>query len=482
VLVPAYALLVACLGLYGLHRLVLVATWWRTRSRPPVVPELPAVLPRVTVQIPVYNERDVVARVVEAVAALDWPTDRLQIQLLDDSTDDTAACAAGAVARARARGIDVDVRRRTARTGFKAGALAEGLRTATGELVAIFDADFIPAPDFLHRLVPHFSDPQVGMVQAAWGHLDRDNSALVRAQAALLDGHFAIEHTARHRGGHWFNFNGTAGTWRRSCIDDAGGWQGDTLTEDLDLSYRAQLRGWRFVYRPDVVVPAELPASVGAFCTQQRRWAKGSVQTARKLRPAVLRSGAPLATRLEALFHLHANLAWPLSLALAILLPFVAVLEPSNSLARHVLVDLPGFLVTLGGNATFYALAAPRGRRREVPLALLLAVGISARQSAAVVEGLLGRRGEFARTPKQGRGQGSYRSAGGGWPGIEPALATLHLGAAAYLVVAAPERWGSVPFLLLFAGGFGWVAAARFAEARARAESEGVDLAAAAAK
>lgn len=481
-LLSAYALLVGCLGVYGVHRLALVATWWRTRGRAPPVPPLPGLLPRVTVQVPVFNERDVVARVLDAVAALDWPADRLQVQLLDDSTDDTGSCAAGPIARARARGIDVEVRRRDARAGFKAGALAEGLRSATGELVAIFDADFVPGRSFLRDLVPHFADPGVGMVQAAWGHLDRDASRLTRAQAALLDGHFAIEHAARHRGGHWFNFNGTAGIWRRACIDDAGGWQGDTLTEDLDLSYRAQLRGWRFVYRPDVVVPAELPASFAAFAGQQRRWAKGSVETARKLRRAVITSSAPLSTRAEAMVHLHANLAWPLSLALAVLLPLVVLFGPADSLARHLLVDLPGFLVTVVGNATFYLCAAPPGRKRDVPLALLLAVGIAASQAAAAVEGMRGRRTEFARTPKRGSAAGSYRAAVRGWPAVELSLAALHLGTAAWVVAAEPGRWGSVPFLLLFAVGFGWVGAGTARELRERVELEGSDLAAAAAK
>ncbi len=466
-LIATYAALVFILSLYGAHRFALALVWAWTRDRTPVVPPLPTMLPFITVQLPVFNERDVVGRLIDAVAAFDWPADRFEIQLLDDSTDDTARCASASLQRARARGIDARVLHRADRTGYKAGALAAGLATARGSFVAIFDADFVPQPDFLRALVPHFTDPGVGMVQARWTHLNADASALTRAQAVLLDGHFVIEHVARNRGGAWFNFNGTAGIWRREAIVAAGGWQHDTLTEDLDLSYRAQLAGWRFVYRVDHVVPAELPDSLGGFRSQQRRWAKGSMETAAKLRGRILQASAPTRARVEALFHLHANFSWLLALALAILLPAVVLFGPSSGWSRHLLVDLPGFVLATSGNVLFYALGQPPGRRRRVPLALILAIGITVSQTVAVLEAWRGVRTPFIRTPKCGAGVGSYRAQRATTVPFELALAAWHLGAVAAVLTMAPERWGSVPFLLLFGCGFGWVGGAGLLDAYA---------------
>ncbi len=461
-----YAVLVGTLCLHGLHRYVHLARFWRTVRRDPIVPAMPAELPVVTVQLPVYNERDVVARLVDAAAALDWPADRLHIQLLDDSSDDTAACAQGALHRARTRGLTVELIQRRDRTGFKAGALAHGLATARGELVAIFDADFVPPRDFLRRLVPHFADPTVGVVQARWGHLNDGDSALTRAQALMLDAHFRLEHLGRNRSGAWFNFNGTAGIWRRAAIEAAGGWQGDTLTEDLDLSYRAQAAGWRFVYRDDVVVPAELPATLAAFRAQQSRWAKGSVETLRKLGARVLRAPVPLWVRAEALQHLSANLAWPLALGVALLMPAVALSSGGNTL-RHLVLDLPAFFFATVSHAAFFA-AAPlagdvatpsrAGWRRliDLPAAVLLGIGMSVNQSRAVYEALRGRRSAFVRTPKQGTGTGSYRAALAEGLPVEGLLCAWHL--VGILGAVALGHYGSVPFLALFAVGFGWVA------------------------
>ncbi|MCA9493397.1 MAG: glycosyltransferase, partial [Myxococcales bacterium] len=269
----AYLAVLSLLSVNGLHRLWMVIAFWR--RRPSIAPPDPAEWPVVTVQLPVFNERYVVERLIRAVAALDWPRDRLEIQVLDDSTDDTTELSARLVDELRAQGHDIQLVHRTDRTGFKAGALAAGLAVAKGDLVAVFDADFVPTPDFLRRLVPWFADPGVGMVQARWGHLNAEQDWLTAAQATLLDGHFVIEHTARNASGRWFNFNGTAGIWRRQAIVDGGGWQHDTLTEDLDLSYRSQLAGWRFLYLPEVVAPAELPPDMRAFKAQQHRWAKG---------------------------------------------------------------------------------------------------------------------------------------------------------------------------------------------------------------
>ena len=450
-----YLALVLALCLHGLHRAVLVWTAWRFRSVGPPEGGLPDLLPLVTVQVPLYNERDVAPRLVEAVVALNWPPDRLQIQILDDSTDDTLVGCEAALRLARQKGVAVEVLRRSRREGYKAGALQAGLASARGELIAIFDADFVPAPDFLQRMVPSFTDPAVGMVQARWGHLNEPASALTRAQALMLDGHFVVEHTARFRAGLWFHFNGTAGLWRRRCVEAAGGWSADTLTEDLDLSYRAQLAGWKFVYRVEEVVPAELPDSLSAFCTQQSRWARGSMQTLRKLLFPLLRSSAPLKNRVEAILHLCANLAWPLGLGVALLLPAVVGLPVQHHLIR-VLVDGPAFVISTGANILFYTVA--RGGKWD-PLAilrvLLLGVGLSVNQSRAVLVGLLGGSGAFIRTPKRGDRAHSYGPELARLPLIELGLALWNLWGLGVAVMAS--RWGAVPFLLLFSAGFSWV-------------------------
>ncbi len=455
-LLVIYVGVVGILSAHGLHRLVLLWQWRRGRARAPVAPVLDErALPMVTVQLPVFNERDVIARLVDAAAALDWPADRLEIQVLDDSTDDTAERAAPAIARARARGVTIHLITRPDRSGYKAGALAWGLARARGELIAIFDADFVPASDFLRATVPHLADPGVGMVQAAWGHLNADASVLTRAQAVLLDGHFRVEQVARNRSGAWFNFNGTAGVWRRTCIDAAGGWQHDTLTEDLDLSYRAQLAGWRFVFLEGHVAPAELPDTLSAFHAQQRRWAKGSIETGRKLAGRILRAPVSWGTRLEALAHLGANLAWPLVVLLSVLLPFV-VMGRGTASTGHLWLDLPVFGFSIGTNALFYWHASP-SRRRWLPAVLALAIGMALSQSVAVFQGLRGRRSEFVRTPKNGGTRGSYHALGAALPWELP-IGALHLGTAVW--AAGQLQFGSIPFLLLFGCGYLWVGGA----------------------
>ncbi len=459
---PVYAGLLGLLALHGAHRWWLVAR--ALRAAPVPEPELRSELPTVTVQLPVYNEPAVVARLVDAAAALDWPRDRFEVQLLDDSTDDTAERAAPAVARARAAGVRVSVLRRADRAGFKAGALAAGLAQASGELIAVFDADFVPSPDFLRRLVPHFGDPAVGMVQARWGHLNPDASVLTRGQSRLLDAHFRVEHRGRHGAGCWFNFNGTAGVWRRAAIDAAGGWAGDTLTEDLDLSYRAQLAGWRFVYRDDVVVPAELPETMTAFLAQQRRWARGSVQTFRKLGRRLLVADAPLRLRAEALHHLSSNLAWPLALAVSGMLPLLAAGRgPGGGLLDSL--GTVAFVAASGSHAAFL-LAAGRARRGDVALALVLALGLAWSQSVAAVAGLLGPVGTFVRTPKLGgvaaRGRGGERSVP-----VELGLA-LWQGYGIFAAITAGNL-RALPFLLWFFLAYGWVAWGRLGFGQAAA-------------
>ncbi|MCK6505830.1 glycosyltransferase [Myxococcota bacterium] len=479
----AYLLVVGLLGLYGLHRLLIVGLYRRHRDRPPA-PLSPGALPVVTVQLPVYNEPAVVERLVDAACALDWPAERLEIQVLDDSDDGSTARAEVAAARGRARGVDVRVLRRPERVGYKAGALAYGLAGARGELLAVFDADFVPRPDFLRRTVPYFDGfgpgaAGVGMVQARWGHLNEGQNLLTRLAAVLLDGHFVVEHTARHRSGRFFNFNGTAGIWRRACVEDAGGWQHDTLTEDLDLSYRAQLRGWRFVFLRDEVVPAELPADLRAYKLQQHRWAKGTMQTARKLLPVLLAARLPAAVRLEALAHLGSNLAYPLVLVMALLMPPAIAARGHGELLPALVLDLPVFLLSTASIAWFYGLAErdawPEGWRARlwrIPLAMALGIGMAVNQSRAVFEGLFGRDRTFRRTPK--RGDGGVRGAGAARAERPPLDGTtvIELGLAAYYALAAAlavERglWASLPFLLLFGLGFAFVGLGSLAPAAA---------------
>src|SRR5678815_1119961 len=285
-------------------RYYLVYMYMKNRDRQPKPGPQLSPLPVVTVQLPLYNEMYVADRLIESVCALDYPRELLEIQVLDDSTDETRGIAQAAVRRFAAKGVDIKYYHRADRTGYKAGALEAGLRVARGEFVAIFDADFLPGADFLLRLMPHFSHARIAMVQARWGHINQDYSLLTKIQSIMLDGHFVLEHGSRNRAGCFFNFNGTAGIWRRDAIEQAGGWQHDTLTEDLDLSYRAQLKGWRFVFMEDVITPAELPVEMNSFKSQQFRWAKGSVQTFLKLMPRLLRSDQPLHVKAEAFFHL----------------------------------------------------------------------------------------------------------------------------------------------------------------------------------
>ena len=303
-ILASYFFVLLILAVYGWHRYYLVYVYMKHKHEQPEPKASFDQLPVVTIQLPLYNEMYVVDRLVDAVCAIDYPRELLEIQVLDDSTDETQQIAALAVRRQALQGIDIKYIHREDRTGYKAGALDEGLKVARGNFVAIFDADFIPKPDFLTRTIDYFTDEKVALVQARWGHVNEDYSLLTKIQAVLLDAHFVLEHGSRNRGGCFFNFNGTAGIWRRTAIADAGGWQHDTLTEDLDLSYRAQLRGWKFKFLPDIVTPAEVPVEMNAFKSQQHRWAKGSIQTFLKLMPRILQSDQPFHVKAEAFFHL----------------------------------------------------------------------------------------------------------------------------------------------------------------------------------
>ena len=465
--VVTYAACQLGLTVFSAHRWSLLL---RRPGRPgPSPPWLePTSWPRVTVQLPVYNERCIVERLIDAAAALDYPADRLEIQVLDDSDDETVGHAARAVVRHRLRGVDIQHVRRSTRDGFKAGALAAGLARAKGEWIAVFDADFAPPPDFLRRMARHFSDPGVGMVQACWGHLNRDQSLLTAAQAVMLDAHFLLEHAVRMRRGLFFNFNGTAGVWRRACIEDAGGWSRDTLTEDLDLSYRAQLSGWRFVFDPSIVVPAELPADMQAFKTQQRRWTRGSIQTARKILPAVFASRLPWPVKVEAALHLTSNAAYPMLLVLGLML--LPVLLGRSLLAVPAVWALQCAVLLLGIVPVTLFLArgqSAAGRRgavvvRDVLAALVLGVGLSVNNARAVFEGLGSQVGTFERTPKTGevharaRARRAYPTAYGLAGRGELALALYFVAVLPWLCGA--HQWCALPFVVLLATGYAWVA------------------------
>jgi cellulose synthase/poly-beta-1,6-N-acetylglucosamine synthase-like glycosyltransferase len=463
-----FATVQVLLLVYSAHRLLTLRRWARARRSAPVIHPAPAEWPTVSVQLPIYNESAVVSRLIDAAAALDYPPSRLQIQVLDDSTDETLALARGLMEHWRRRGVPIDLIHRNDRAGFKAGALASGLKSATGDLIAVFDADFVPTPDFLRRIVPRFSDPRVGMVQARWGHLNRDRGTLTAAQATMLDAHFLLEHEARMASGLFFNFNGTAGVWRRGCIDDAGGWAHDTLTEDLDLSYRAQLRGWRFVTAADIEVPAELPSDVLALKSQQQRWAKGSIQTARKVLPALLRSSLPARLKVEAVIHLTANVTYPMLLVSGLLLPALLAIPSSMPWRFAVLLDAGAILCgVLPITAFLYAgqIAAGRSakkRPRDLISTLLVGAGLSLNNTMAVVGGLRRPLGDWERTPKTGEatgtaGQRAYRSRQDRGAAIEVLLAIFFAVVAGIAVHEGRIR--SLPFVLLLSAGLGFVGA-----------------------
>jgi cellulose synthase/poly-beta-1,6-N-acetylglucosamine synthase-like glycosyltransferase len=410
-LTAAYLLLIGLIGMYGLHRYWLVFLFNRHRTAVARPARRYEQLPRVTVQLPMFNEGAVARRIIDAACALEYPADRLQIQVLDDSTDPSKAIGAERVAYWQARGIDIEFRHRTDRTGYKAGALQEGLATATGELIAIFDADFIPPRNFLKRTVHQFTDPGVGMVQTRWAHLNREDSLLTRGQAIFLDGHFVVEHTARNRSGAWINFNGTAGLWRKAAIADAGGWQHDTLTEDVDLSYRAQLKGWRFLFLPWVTCPAELPPEINAFKSQQHRWTKGSIQTAKKLLPTLLRAPVPWKVKLEAFFHLTSPMVY-LYISLFALLFYPAVyvnVQPiENGSWAGVFLGLSLFMMGTASATAFY-LTSQRAQKRsfwftllQVPMLMSIGIGIALNNAVACLEAIFGHESPFVRTPKYG--------------------------------------------------------------------------------
>jgi cellulose synthase/poly-beta-1,6-N-acetylglucosamine synthase-like glycosyltransferase len=468
IMIP-YFLVMTILAVYGIHRYALVYNYYKNRKRiagPP--PEISA-WPRVTVQLPIYNEKYVIERLVEAIAAFDYPRELLDIQVLDDSTDETQEVAANCVARYRQLGVPISHIHRDNREGFKAGALQEGLKSARGEFVAIFDADFIPPADFLRRTVPYFIDQKLAMVQTRWSYVNRHYSALTEVEAILLDGHFVIEHSSRFRTGLFFNFNGTAGIWRRIAIEDAGGWQHDTLTEDTDLSYRAQLCGWHFTYLPEIDCPSELPVEMSAFKSQQARWAKGLMQTAKKILPRVLRSEMPTAVKAEAVFHLTANISYPLMVFMSIILLPAMIVRFYQGWVQVLIIDLPLFLASTCSISSFYLAAEralyPKTWKRTflyLPFVMAVGIGLSVRNALAVIEAIAGVKSEFVRTPKyrvEGGAQGAgawakkkYHKSAGWLPFAEVGLGLYFAGAVFYAL--QNENYATVPFLLLFVWGY----------------------------
>jgi cellulose synthase/poly-beta-1,6-N-acetylglucosamine synthase-like glycosyltransferase len=401
-----YFLCIATLALYTCGQLYLLYTYIRhSASRRDPRLQRPLIrddqLPRVTIQLPLFNERYVARRIIDAVAAIDYPRDRLHVQVLDDSTDDTTELIQGRVAQYQADGLHIDLIHRMKRTGYKAGALANGLVHTDGEFIAIFDADFIPAPDFLRRTVPCFrNDERIGVIQTRWGHLNDGDNLLTHSQAIAIDGHFAVEQFARSEGDLLFNFNGTCGIWRRACIDDAGGWNSETLTEDFDLSYRAQIKGWRFIFMRDVVVPGEVPPQIHAYKQQQARWSKGSTQVLLKMALPLMRSNLSWRKRVMGLLQLFQYAIQLVMLTTLILTPLMMLTRSLDyvSVAPLGVLGLGVPLLYILGQHALYSDWARRSM--YFPILMIFSSGMAVNNSRAAISALLRKPGEFKRTPK----------------------------------------------------------------------------------
>ena len=472
--VVVYFAILCILSIYGIHRFVMATLYRIYRKDIPHPDAKFSDLPRVTIQLPMFNERYVIERLIDAVCEIRYPREKLQIQVLDDSIDETQKIAADAVARKREQGFDIVYIHRDDRTGFKAGALEAGLKTATGEFVAVFDADFVPQPDFLERTIHFFTNEKVGMVQVRWEHLKREYSLLTRVQSILLDGHFVIEHTARNRSGRFFNFNGTAGIWRKSTIADAGGWQHDTITEDLDLSYRAQSKGWQFIYVNESTTPAEVPVEMVAFKTQQHRWAKGSIQVAKKVLPKLLKSRLPFKVKLEAWMHLTCNISYILMVILSLMMPLTVEFRVKNSWMTSIWVDAIVFICASVSIMMFYLLAQKEARKQTfmqrlayLPIVMSLGIGLSINNCRAVIEALVGYKTGFVRTPKYGvtKSGESFKHVKYGFklnwqPWVETAMGIYFVWGIVHAISLG--AYASVPFLALFCTGYLYVGLGTF--------------------
>lgn len=478
VILTCYFIVLGILAIYGAYRIKQVVQFWRYRKLKPMPKAIytPAELPVITVQLPLFNEMYVVERLLKAVSEMDYPREKLEIQVLDDSTDETVKVASEAVARYRALGFDISYIHRTDRTGFKAGALENGMKLAKGELLAIFDADFVPNPDFLRKLVDYFTDPLVGCAQMRWEHINGDYNLLTRLQTLMLDGHFVIEQTVRNRSGSFFNFNGTAGIWRKRTIENSGGWQHDTLTEDSDLSYRAQLMGWKFVYLLDEAAPSEIPVEINAFKAQQRRWAKGVMQVGIKLFRRIWYAPLSLQTRIEMFLRLTGNISYPLMILVSFL-QFPLLLVRYNQGFYHLMIfDVPLlFLSTISvclfyGTVVWYLDERKTPRLLHLPLMMALGIGLSFSNARAVIEALIGYQTEFVRTPKYKVEAGNdetwkkkkYQRKRGFLPFLELGFALYFLCAIIY--AARMSMWVTIPFLALFCFGYGYMGVMSFAQ------------------
>ncbi|HMV49187.1 MAG TPA: glycosyltransferase family 2 protein [Blastocatellia bacterium] len=483
-IVILYFTILGLLAILGIYRVRMVWQFWRYRNIKPQPKRrfAEAELPRITVQLPLFNELYVVERLVESVVKLDYPRHLLEIQVLDDSTDETVGIAAAVVERFKQQGFDISYIHRTDRTGFKAGALEKGMKVAKGELMAIFDADFTPNADTLRKMVDFFSDEKVGMVQMRWGHINANFSLLTRIQEVLLDGHFVVEQTSRNRTGAFFNFNGTAGMWRREAIEYSGGWQHDTLTEDTDLSFRAQLMGWKFVYLLDEEVPAELPVEMNAFKAQQRRWAKGLVQVGLKLMPRIWHHPElTLQQKVELFFRLFGNCAAMLMIVLSILHIPVLIVRFNQGMFHMLLFDTPLMIFATFSVVSFYGTAIlyrfPNEKRRLwlIPLAMAMGIGLVFSNARAVLEALFGVQSSFVRTPKYNVASGKdnwlqvakkYKRKGGWLPFLELAFALYFVGAVYYAI--RTNIYATIPFLLIFLLGYGYMAMMSLFQGRVR--------------
>ena len=466
VLLPYFAVMIV-LALYGVHRYTMCYLYFRYRKNyRPDAPRRFEELPMVTVQLPIYNEQFVIDRLIEAVCAMAYPPEKLEIQVLDDSTDETQQVAADIVARYAALGHPIEYIHRTNRYGYKAGALDAGLKVAKGEFVAIFDADFVPPTDWLMKVIDHFAEPEIGMVQTRWTHMNRDYSMLTQIEAILLDGHFVLEHGARVRTGDYFNFNGTAGMWRIQAITDGGGWQHDTLTEDTDLSYRSQLAGWKFKYLPEVECPSELPIEMTAFKTQQARWAKGLIQTSIKVLPLMFKSDVPRRIKIEAVYHLTANLSYPLMIVMSVLLLPAMICRFYQGWFQMLLIDVPLFTASTFSIAVFYMMSQrelfPKTWMKTflyLPFLMALGIGLTVTNTKAVMEVLFGIKSAFVRTPKYRVAKKGEKSQAAKYrkrlvlaPWIEIFLGFYFLGAIIYTF--SNHNYFTAPFLILFVIGY----------------------------